>query len=270
MYQGFVKRSTKQKIIMIYKAAFISLFLIGVSSSLKAQKNERISSVWNNDVKIDGELSEWNDSLTYYFDDQDLHYSISNDDQYLYVAIRVKNKDKQSQAVFNGFALTINRDGKKKDGPSFSYPIPDRSALRALSNQEFNAPTDLRKVALSTIRAFHVRNFPNILDGAISLENNYGIRAAVLIDTMDRLCYESAIQLDQLNLDTNQGGFAINIKINGLIKTQYTTGGARRNHRGSPYGYGNYYGYDDRPRTIISNREEPGTWRFITLAQREN
>lgn len=255
---------------MISRTALLSLVFIMGSLSLQAQKNQTLSNTWNNGVKIDGDLSEWGDSLTYYFSDQDLHYSISNDDQYLYVAIKVKNKDKQTQAAFNGFALTINKDGKKKDGPSFSFPIPDRSALRALSNQEFNVPTDLRKAALSTIRAFHVRNFPNILDGAISLENNYGIKAAVLIDTADQLCYESAIRLDQLNLQPNQNSFAINIKINGLIKTQYTSGGARRNHRGSPYGYGNYYGYDDRPRTIINNREEPGTWQFITLASRQH
>ena len=36
------------------------------------------------------------------------------------------------------------------------------------------------------------------------------------------------------------------------------------------YGYGNYYGYDDRPRTVINNREEPGTWRFVTLANQQH
>src|SRR5690606_24348653 len=125
---------------MISRTALLSLVFIMGSLSLQAQKNQTLSNTWNNGVKIDGDLSEWGDSLTYYFSDQDLHYSISNDDQYLYVAIKVKNKDKQTQAAFNGFALTINKDGKKKDGPSFSFPIPDRSALRALSNQEFNVP----------------------------------------------------------------------------------------------------------------------------------
>src|SRR5690554_1928370 len=201
------------------RISFLLCFLFALSA--QAQKMQPLESKWANQVDIDGDLSEWGDSLSYYFSDQDLKYSFSNDDTYLYIAILVKNHDKQIQVAFNGFKVSIDPNGKKKEGPSLSFPLPDRAALRALASQEFDKPEDPRVAALQTIRAYYVRNFPSILDGPISLDNNYGIRAAVLIDSTDQLSYESAIRLDQLGLSNNQTDFTINIKINGLIHTQY-------------------------------------------------
>ena len=248
------------------RISFIFCFFFALSAH--AQKNQTIESIWKNNVEINGNLNEWGDSLSYYFSDQDLHYSFTNDDTHLYIAIRVKNKDKQTQAVFNGFKISFNINGKKKEGPSLTFPLPDRAALRALVSQEFDKPKDPREGAISTIRAYHVQDFPNILDGLISLDNNYGIKASVLIDSADHLCYESAIRLDQLNLPVHQKDFAINVKINGVIRSQYTNSNTI-NRRGYPYGYG-YGGYDQRPRTIIRNREEPGIWQYLKLATNPN
>lgn len=243
------------------------LFFVFAFSSAQAQKIQTLKSTWANKVDINGDLTEWGDSLAYYFNDQDLHYSFANDDTYLYVAIRVKNKDKQIQAVFNGFKISIGPDSKKKEAPSLTFPLPDRAALRALSNQEFEKPEDLRKGAISTIRAYYVRGFSAILDGPVSLDNNYGIKAAVSIDSADYLCYESAIRLDQLNLPNQESGFPINLKINGLIRTQYNVTSPMRSRRGSPYGY-DPYGYDQRPRSVTRSREEPGVWQYLHLATR--
>lgn len=248
------------------RISFMFCFFFALSAY--AQKSQTIESNWNNNVEINGDLSEWGDSLSYYFSDQDLQYSFANDDTYLYIAIRVKNKDKQIQAVFNGFKISFNLNGKKKEGPSLTFPLPDRAALRALVSQEFNRPKDPREGAINTIRAYYVQNFPTILDGPISLDNNYGIKASVLIDSADHLCYESAIRLDQLNLPSQQSVFAINVKINGVIRSQYTNSNTM-GRRGYPYGYG-YGGYNQRPRTIIRDREEPGIWQNLKLSTNPN
>lgn len=242
------------------------LILLFAFSSTRAQKMQPLESKWANKIDVNGDLTEWGDSLSYYFRDQDLHYSLANDDTYLYIAIRVKNKEKQIQAILNGFKVSFGHNSKKKEAPSLTFPLPDRAALRALSNQEFNKPEDLRKGAISTIRAYYVRGFPGILDGPVSLDNNYGIKAAVLIDSADYLCYESAIRLDQLNLPNQENGFPINLKINGLIRTQYTVASPRRSQRGSPYGYYDPYDYGQQPRSVVQNREEQGVWQYLHLA----
>ena len=245
------------------RICFLLCFLFALTAH--AQKNQTVESKWSNQIEVDGNLSEWGDSLSYYFANQDLHYSFANDDTYLYIAIRVKDKDKQIQAIFNGFKISLNPSGKKKEGPSLIFPLPDRAALRALSNQEFDKPKDTRKGIMNTFRAYYVQNFPAILDGPISLNNNYGIKASVLVDSSDNLCYESAIRLDQIGLSSREKSFAINIKINGLIRTQYINSRSMRNRRGSPYGYG-CGGYDQRPQSILREREEAGIWQNLNLA----
>lgn len=253
---------------MRYKPAAIFILFIFVSISVHAQNKQAPSSTWNPAVEIDGDHTEWGDSLAYYFENQDLHYSFANDDEYLYVAIKVKDKDKQIQATFNGFSISINTENKKREEIKLIYPLPDRSALRALNSQEFNKPTDMRKIALSAVRALYVDGFPDILSGAISLENNYGIKAKVQIDSTDHLVYECAIQLKQLNLSPKQQVFAVNVKINGLIKTQYTTYDNNRNTRNPyGYGYGGYNPYGRQGRTVTGSKEEPGVWQNVELAK---
>lgn len=256
------------KIATMTKAGFLFLFTFLFILSVKAQKMQAVESIWSNNIQINGHLNEWGDSLSHYFNDQDLHYSFANDENYLYIAILVKNKDKQIQAAFNGFNIQINPNGRKKAGSSLIFPLPDRTAMNSLSNQEFDKPKDPIKMALSSIRAYYVQGFPKILDGPISLDNNYGVKAAVLIDSAGNLSYESAIPLNQLNLPSGKNGFDINIKINGLVRTEYTDSRSLGNSRGYPGYGGGYggYGYDQRPRTVIQNREEPGTWQYLKLA----
>jgi hypothetical protein len=248
------------------RSGFLYLFTFFIILSASAQKVKTMESTWADKIQIDGQLNEWGDSLTHYFPDQDLHYSFANDDKHLYIAIKVINKEKQIQAAFNGFTIEINPEGKKKQGPSLIFPIPDRAAMRALADQEFNTSKDPITMALNSVRALYVYGFPSILDGQVSLDNTYGIKAEAFIDSANTLCYESAIPLSRLNLPIKTNGFAINLRINGLIRTQYTDSGAMGNYRNSPYGYGGYGAYPQRSRTITRERQEPGIWQYLNLA----
>lgn len=256
---------------MWYKIKIACISLILMSLYTHAQKKQTLSSDWNTSIRIDGNHSDWGDSLAYYYEKQDLQYSFANDDEYLYVAIKVKDKTQQIQATLNGFSITIKPENKKREEIRLTFPIPDRAALRALNNQEFDKPTDVRKTALSAVRGLYIDGFPDIINGAISLDNNYGIKAKVQIDSTDQLTYECAIQLKQLNLAPKQKTIAVNVKINGLIKTQYTTydnNSYNRNPYG--YGYGGYNPYGRQGRTVIGSKEEPGVWQDIKLAKKPN
>lgn len=256
---------------MWYKIIIACISLTFLSSFAHAQKKQAHSSIWNTNIDIDGNHNEWGDSLDYYYEKQDLHYSFANDDEFLYVAIKVKDKTQQIQATFNGFSVTINPENKKKEAIKVTFPVPDRAAIRALNSQEFDKPTDVRKAALSAVRALYVDGFADILSGTISLDNNYGIKAKAQIDSTDHLIYECAIQLKQLNLLPKQQTIAVNVKINGLIKTQYTAYDNNRYNRNPyGYGYGGYNPYGRQGRTVIGSKEEPGVWQDVKLAQRPN
>lgn len=252
---------------LMFRLFLVTLFLFNFS--VQAQRMPTIDSHWSNKTDINGDLSEWGDSLSNYFPEQDLHYSFANDDQYLYIAILVKNKEKQIQAVHNGFKISINTDGKRNNGANLSFPIPDKVALSALSDQSHDKKHDVRKIALKATKAYYVGGFPSILDGPISINNNYGIHAAATIDSADWLSYEAAIRLDQLNMKSFKETLAINIKINGIIRTAYTITEPISRRRGARYPYNNN-GYYPQSRSGVQSKEEPGVWQYVHLASNAN
>ena len=235
-----------------------ALFLF-ISTKSSAQSAQAPEIKWQTDILVDGSLEEWGDSLSYYFEDQDIQYDIMQDDKYLYIACRVRDKAQQVQASLQGFSVMINPKGKKKEGPLLVFPIPDKAALRGVSYED-DTETEIRKKALNSIRALYIFNFSDIVDGPISLQNDFGIQASARLDSTDALCYEAAFALDQLKLNPDKA-FALNLKINKVTRYTYY----EQLPRYSRYGYSRYgYGYGNRQQRT-SFREEPGIWLILKL-----
>jgi len=234
---------------------FIYILLLGFIS-LNTSAQEIPQAVWVDSIHIDGNLTDWKNKTYYTFKDQDFSYSIANDADYLYIAIRIPNKSQQLKAIYNGISVTVNLEAKEKFGPTVTFPFPDISALRAMnSKEEYEKAENSREAGLNLTRAISVNGFPSIIDGRISLENNYGIRTSVKIDsTDDALNYEAAISLKQLNINKDTA-FALNLRINDISYTRF----ARR----STDIYGRYAGV----RSGVATKVEPGAWNIIKLAK---
>ncbi len=220
-------------------------------------------------IVIDGKLDEWGDSLVYEHATQKFHYHIKNDDENVYIGMRVADKDRQMQIFAQGLAFAVNTKGKKREGPTVYFPVADRLAFRSImSADNDDRPDDMRKGALAAIRAIHVMRFDDVLDGQISLENTYGIHARATLDTTDALCVEMAVPLERLGIASDWSAeLAFNVKINGvMIPGSGTSPSMMRRGYGYPYGYGyGYpYGYGQQP---SRPREEPGVWVVAPLAK---
>lgn len=218
-------------------------------------------------IQIDGDLAEWGDSLRYYYDKQSLQYEIANDDKQIYVAMRVKEGNWQMQALHQGFNLLVNKDGKKKDGASITFPVPDRESLRSLaSGDKDEKPADMREGILNAVRAIFVGGMVDVVDGPVSLENSYGFKAAVKIDSLDAVCYEAVIPFQHVGLASSSNKeVAFNVKINGVIMR--SVGGGRPMGRYGYGGYGDPYGYYGSQPTRKEAQKEPGTWIILPLAK---
>lgn len=250
--------------------------MLAFSASLHAQRNagKEPALTWADAVVVDGNLEDWGDSLTNEYASQDLQFQIKNDATHLYVAMRVLDRDRQMQVLSQGFSFMVNTSGRKRPGPTVVYPIADRLSYRSIMSAENDdRPEDMREGGLQAIRAIYVMRFDDILDGQISLENQYGIQAGAMIDSTDALCFEAKVPLRRLGI---RSGFdkelAFNVKINGMIAPRGGNTNARRTNRGSgyygyPYGYGGY-GYGQN--TPARPREEPGKWLVSTLAAPNN
>jgi len=234
---------------------FIYVLFLGFIS-LNTFAQEAPKAVWADSIQIDGDLTDWENTTFYTFKDQDFSYSIANDANNLYIAIRVPNKIQQLKAIYNGISVTTNSEAKEKAGPTVVFPMPDVAALRAMnSKEEYEKAENNREAGLNLTRAISVHDFPTIIDGRISLENNYGIRTTAKIDpTDDALIYEAAISIKQLNINKD-APFALNLRINDRSSVRFT-------NRSTDI-YGQYTGM----RSGVTTKVEPGVWNILKLAK---
>src|SRR5690348_8005631 len=66
-------------------------------------------------IKIDGNLQDWGDSLRYLNADKHITYSLANNGDNLYMAIRINDYGEQVMILNAGLTLAIDPHGKKKD-----------------------------------------------------------------------------------------------------------------------------------------------------------
>lgn len=258
---------SKRRIITTQMAIIVcTILLLMAANPALAQRNKgnlQQSLDWATGITIDGGLNDWGDSLHYEHGGQQFGYHIKNDDENVYVAIRVADKDRQMQIFAQGLAFTVNTRGRKRDGPTVYFPVADRLAFRSImSADNDDRPDDMRRGALEAIRAIYVMRFNDVLDGQISLENTYGIHAQAALDTADALCVEMTVPLARLGVSFDSGDeLAFNIKINGvMVPGSGTSVNTMRRGYGYPYGYGYGYPYGYGRQTPSKPREEPGVW----------
>jgi len=253
------------------KIKFLFILFLGCLTFPALAQQETPKSVWIDSIYIDGDFKDWKDTLHYSFEGQGMNYAIANDNDYLYISIQVPNQAQQLKAIYSGFSITVNLDAKEKPGPTVVFPIPDISALRAMNSKEdYEKTKDRRQTGLNMIRAIYVNGFKTIVDGKISMENNYGIKTAIKIDSTDALNYEAAIRLNQLNINKDEP-FALNLRINEVTTSRFTDMGNMRGSYGYPY-YGrdpyDPYGRGSSPRSGTVSKSAPGVWQILKLAKK--
>src|SRR5690606_25275384 len=162
-------------------------------------QEKNLDRTWIDSLEIDADLKDWKDTLNYYFEGQEMKYSIANVANDLYISIHIPNQAQQLKAIYSGFSVTANPEGKEREGSTVVFPLPDLAALRAMNAKEdYEKTKNRREAGLNMIRAIFVHGFKDIVDGKISLENSYGIKTAIKLDSTSMLNYELAISLKQL------------------------------------------------------------------------
>jgi len=107
------------KIILITLSLAVSS-VAWAAGNLQLQKREQ--------VVVDGKMLEWSNPLPYYDKKTGINYNLGNDDQNLYVILKVVDNAIQRQILTSGFELWINTEGKKKKTIGISYPLKGLSA----------------------------------------------------------------------------------------------------------------------------------------------
>ena len=173
-------------------------------------------------IRVDGQLAEWDTGRFTTDEDTRLSYQVSNDGRNLYLVLKTSDREKVSKIVARGITLTVNTDGKKKEGPALTYPA---SRIARPSGSKTADPAEARRESLASAREIRITGLKSIRDGGVSTENEYGIRAAAVLDSAQTYTYELAVPLDQLGISAAvTSPLAINIRINGIVPPKVQAG----------------------------------------------
>jgi uncharacterized membrane protein YgcG len=226
------------------KTLLFAVLLIFSSIKIFAQahlKDVQVTSVWAPaNVKIDGNITEWEDSFQAYNKTTKLFYTLSNNEKYLFLALTCTDAGNNTKIAAGGITLTINTAGKKKDKDAFilGYPVITRAGGRGVRGNrrpqtdgvDTAAVAAARKQFITSSKEIKVFGFKDIADTLISIYNEYGIKTGIGYDALGNYSYELAIPLKLLGISAdNAKEIAYNIKVNGLL---VNTGAGVRNNNG--------------------------------------
>ena len=270
--------------------AILFILITGIFNTAIAQK---INNVQQGSVtapaglKIDGKLTEWGPALQAYNKNTKLWYTLANDDQDIYLAIRSTDAANINKILAGGISLTINTAGKKKDKDAFviTYPVVTRGGGRGMGRGRRGSGQDTpdsaeilaqHKQALAAYKEISAIGFKDITDTLISIYNEYSIKAAANFDDKGNFVYELAIPFKMLQLPAGSPTeIAYQIKVNGIqlggnpdmIKIGGGGGGSVRIDGGGGGGGGGFGGFREKDDSDVNDMMSPTDfWGKYTLA----
>jgi hypothetical protein len=190
-------------------------------------------------IKIDGRLAEWDGRLQAYNYADRIYYTISNDDNKLYLTIQTAGPHANDKILMGGIIFTISHKTERKerikdaDNISVRFPMLYPNSIESMLASN-NLYTELKndslanrkkldsliaainKQAMRSSKEIQVIGVNEITDPLISVYNKEGILAAGQFNNKMFYTYELAIPLKYLGLSVSDAAkFSYNIRLNG-------------------------------------------------------
>ena len=257
---------------------FVAALTLSLNSYSQKRNEEVFITKWApKNLKVDGKLNDWTDSLLFN-ETTKLSYTISSNDSTIFVGIKNKDLRELTKILSSGISFSVNTQGKKKALATITFPIAERPAVRVIPKFKDAVPSPeeikkMNKEMLSRVKSIKINGFKEIMDGTISLYNTYGIKAATTFNEKDELEIELAIPLSSLGIDQNfKDPIFYNIKVNGPARSVNPGGRDLSNGRSGGMNNGGRMGggmYDRRMGGIDRNKTFSSSefWIKSTLAK---
>jgi hypothetical protein len=203
----------------------ISIFLFVIIAAGCSSVKETTSSWRNNEIKIDGDISDWQNTLES-IPDKKFAVGFKNDNNFLYICLITDDRMKIMQMFRNGFItwLTPNGDDEKKLG--IKFPISNKEIGVAQfqgMNREMIPSENIEKIItqlLNEQKEFKIINKDKFPLNLFSLENTEGIKLGLGYKA-NNFVYELQIPLASSNYPTKINSFPGD-KINVRFETEKT------------------------------------------------
>ncbi|MBD3748912.1 MAG: hypothetical protein IE931_05405 [Sphingobacteriales bacterium] len=237
-------------------------FLVCSAVALAANSSfaQEIIPVAPANLKIDGKLDVFSDSLANYDKSSKIHYAFAHDANNLYVFIKANGQQEQSKIMAAGISVSVNNKGKKKETSTITFPVVDKAAMvsewrnkvaqsRNNSGSKTNRTPEesvamrkeTRNKMLNQYKEIKVSGLEGISMESVSIYNNYGLKTGINFDAQNNLIYELAIPLKLVRVSLDNE-IAINIKLNGIEIPENRGQGDGQSRPSGGYGGGRSFG----------------------------
>lgn len=198
-------------------AAVTMLF---ICTLLNAQKEKSFTSIWRTVPPGELKLAE-----SEYKSKSKVLYYISNDDQNIYIDLKIKKKSEQDLILKMGLTAWIDAGDKKSKSTGIRFPV----------GSQFSPGPG---TPLSHANTIELIGFKDVETTRFPSDNNDNIRGAVKYDYDGNLFYYLVIPLIKLRgynigAGTDQIPFAIGIEYGAMPSNKGLTGVARKQYLGS-------------------------------------
>ncbi|NJD21338.1 MAG: hypothetical protein FIA82_01530 [Melioribacter sp.] len=176
-------------------AVFLFIIVAASCSSVK-----ETTSIWSsNEIKIDGDISDWQNSLAS-IPDKKFAVGFKNDDKFLYVSLITDDRMKIMQMLRNGFITWFTPDGKSDKTFGVKFPLSNKDLkdeqIQNMNRENFQPDNMEKQFAQLLIRQkeLEIINNDKFPLSLMYLENKEGIKAK-LGYTENNFVYELQVPL---------------------------------------------------------------------------
>jgi hypothetical protein len=183
-------------------------------------------------VVIDGRFKEWGTQFEAYNHATEIYYTMSNDDDRLYLVVQVISRNVINKILRGGLTLEIQKKGKKDTSnaiaitcPVLDVPFSVQSPIYKFGNPDtsIEKPKDFleknNKLLKQHVKFMGIKGISGV-DPLISVYTGNGIESASLFDINQIYTIELCVPLKYLGLwENKEPGFAYHIILNGYKST---------------------------------------------------
>jgi len=220
------------KIIKLVLPAFLLLIVTANAQKLPNKQETGLRSPGN--IRTDGSATEWGGQFAAYNKSTRLFYTLSNNDDNLYLTVQVTDSANIQKIISHGLTFTANGSAKKNDKQYVAITFPVFKTFgdyRSISrNVAYNPaifltdPVAIKRVTDSLVYAmnsqiitksneFSVTGISPGTDTTLKIDNQTGIKAIGLFENKNTYTLEFAIPVKYFGGHADK--LSYNIKING-------------------------------------------------------
>jgi len=197
----------------------MSLIVTGGCSS---NKMLNVEGNWQNKIIHPDKLKSVAESDIYYVPDRKIHYSVKNDELYLYVSFEFSERSDIIKTLFFGATLWINPKGKKKEKAGIRYPLVNQRGdvnRENLRHSKLTGEPDPEKFKAALKRYVDQKEELEIIDKSSNdVSKTYHLTTSEpnailwLEEQRQNVMYAARIPLAEFGIKTNMENVAIGFK----------------------------------------------------------